>query len=68
MTLAFLSGFKSVGPGPGTDQGGSRVCVSARHALLICEQGPLPARPSFPTPLTPSPAAQTWSNARHLTD
>lgn len=50
MTLAFLSGFKSVGPGPGTDQGGSRVCVSARHALLICEQGPLPARPSFPTP------------------
>lgn len=50
MTLAFLSGFKSVGPGPGTDQGGSRVCVSVRHALLICEQGPLPVRPSVPTP------------------
>lgn len=54
MTLAFLAGFKYVGPGTGNDQGGSQpgswVCVSARHALLISMQGPLLVFPSFPTP------------------
>lgn len=64
MTLAFLSGFKYLGPGTGNDQGGSRpgswVCVSGWHALLI-SAGPAPSSSPHFLPLSHSfPAAQTW--------
>lgn len=55
-TLAFLSGFKYMGPRTGNDQGGSWVCVNVRHALLISVQGPLLVFPSLPTPSHPFPS------------
>lgn len=54
MTLAFLSGFKSVGPGPGTDQGGSR-CASARGTpSLSASRARSLSAPHF-LPLSPLP-------------
>lgn len=59
MTLAFLSGFKYLGPGTGNDQGGSQpgswVCVSGWHALLICRARSF-IFPSFPTSVSLLPS------------